>query len=261
MLADAAYGTAPFMNKAASTFDGAQVITQLRKNQIVVFHGRKRKLDECFRREGVPKTLTIRGRKVEMVIIDSARLHVECHGKKRFIIALKYDGESEYRYLVASDMSWRTCDIVSIWTLRWLVEVFFDDWKGYEGWDKLAKQQREDGSRRGLILSFVVDHCLFLHPSQLAQVKNKQPAFTVGSLMNQIKADAVITLIQDLVLSDAPVENLAKLATVLREQFTLQMSTKHMVACDLGRQGPTPALRYRAELAPLSSASRQVRAA
>ena len=62
-----------------------------------------------------------------------ARLHVCAHGKKRFVIALKYEGEQEYRYIVASDLSWRTRDIVEAYTLRWFIEVFFEDWKGYEG--------------------------------------------------------------------------------------------------------------------------------
>ena len=59
----------------------------------------------------------------------SARVHVSAHGKKRFVIALKYEGEEEYRYLVASDMSWRTGDIAQAQTLRWLVLVFIEDWE------------------------------------------------------------------------------------------------------------------------------------
>ncbi|VFN08016.1 MAG: hypothetical protein BECKG1743D_GA0114223_112391, partial [Candidatus Kentron sp. G] len=38
-------------------------------------------------------------------------------GKKRFVIALKYEGETDYRYLVASDLTWRTDDIVQAFTL------------------------------------------------------------------------------------------------------------------------------------------------
>jgi len=45
------------------------------------------------------------------------------------VVALKYPGEEEYRYLVASDLSWRAMDLASAYTLRWLVEVFFEDWK------------------------------------------------------------------------------------------------------------------------------------
>jgi len=42
-------------------------------------------------------------------------------------------------------MSWRTLDIIFAPTLRWLIEVFFEDWKSYEGWDQLAKQPGKEG--------------------------------------------------------------------------------------------------------------------
>ena len=47
------------------------------------------------------------------------------------------------------------------YTLRWLVEVFFEDWKLYEGWAGMAKQPDEEGSFRGVILSLLLDHALF----------------------------------------------------------------------------------------------------
>ena len=62
------------------------------------------------------------------------------HDPKRFVIALKYDGEKEYRYLVATDVGWCTFDVIQTYSLRWLVEVFFEDWKPYEGWGREAKQ-------------------------------------------------------------------------------------------------------------------------
>ncbi len=92
--------------------------------------------------------------------------------RKRFVIALKYEGESDYRYLVATDMTWRTMDITQAYTLRWLVEVFFEDWKLYEEWGREAKQLDEEGSSRGLILSLLFDHCILLHPEQMACKEN-----------------------------------------------------------------------------------------
>src|SRR6516165_3623097 len=80
--------------------------------------------------------------------------------------ALKYEDEETYRYLIASDLSWRTLDIVQGQTLRWLVEVFVQDWKGHEGWAQLTKQPGEEGARRSVILSLLVDHALFVHPAQ-----------------------------------------------------------------------------------------------
>lgn len=251
VLADAAYGSAQFMDSASAIFNGVQVVSELRCNQRVVSHYGTLPLEKYFRRAGIARTLLVRGQKEERMIVDSARLRVVCHDKKRFIIALKYEGESDYRYLVATDLTWQTNDIVRVWTLRWLIEVFFEDWKGHEGWDALTKQQGEEGSRRGLTLSLLVDHCLLLHPCQIAQMKHKLPAFTVGSLVNHIKADALVAIVEDLMTSDDPKQTTEQFAKIMREQFALRASGKHMADRELGHQGSTPSLRYRAERPPV----------
>jgi Transposase DDE domain len=162
VLADALYGEAGFMNAASQIFDKVQVISQLRENQNIEYKGKKRNLKDYFNttNKGVEVTLRVRGGKDVNATVSSARLKVTAHGKKRFVIALKYEGESDYRYLVATDMTWRTMDIIQAYTFRWLVEVFFEDWKLYEGWGREAKQLDEEGSSRGLILSLLLDHCL-----------------------------------------------------------------------------------------------------
>ncbi|UYM14546.1 transposase [Endozoicomonas euniceicola] len=125
VLADALYGTGDFMDKAAAITGGAQVISQLRSNQKVSNRGHSEAALKTYfaRQKGVQAQLMIRGGKEEQVTIQAARLYVKAHGKRRFVIALKYEGEEDYRYLVASDMSWRHTDIVRLYTLRWLVEV------------------------------------------------------------------------------------------------------------------------------------------
>jgi hypothetical protein len=55
--------------------------------------------------------------------MGGARLWVKAHDKKRYVIALRYEGEQENRYIVATDMTWRMTDIVSAYTMRWLVGV------------------------------------------------------------------------------------------------------------------------------------------
>ena len=70
---------------------------------------------------------------------------------------MKYEDQSAYRYLVASDLSWRGQDIVNAYTLRWLVEVFIQD---TVGWFKMAKQQGINGSEKPLTLSLLLDHAM-----------------------------------------------------------------------------------------------------
>ena len=247
VLADALYGTAPFMDTAAALFGGIQVISQLRSNQKVRFRNRPLSVSQYFERyPGVPQPLRIRGGETIPAIVGSARLYVCAQRKKRFVIALHYEGETDYRYLVASELTWRTQDIVQVATLRWLIEVFFQDWKAHEGWGALTKQRGAEGSSRSLILSLLVDHCLLLHPDQLAQLEHQQPAYTVGSLINRVKVDSLLAVIRDLLATDHPEQRLAQLADTLARQFALIPSEKHMAGRDLGRLESTPSLKYRA---------------
>ena len=249
VLADALYGTSSFMDQASSTFDGVQVISQLRSNQVIYTRGKAVNLTHYFARhnQGVPQQFAVRGGKLQEGIVSSARLLVKAHQKKRFVIALKYEGEDNYRYLVATDMTWRTQDIIQAYTLRWLVEVFFEDWKLYEGWGREAKQQGEDGSSRGLILSLLFDHCLLLHPEQKACIENKQPMITVGSLQRRLQMTALLETISQLLFTSTDVsKNLKMLADKIQENFQLMPSGKHMSGRELGRLRPTASLRYRA---------------
>jgi len=246
--ADTLYGTEAFLDEASEIFEQTQVISQIRTNQNIRFRNRKRSVEEYFSRHpGTPQKITIRGGKEITAIVGSARLYVFAHHKKRFVIAIKYEGEETYRYLVATDLTWRTIDIVQAHTLRWLVEVFIQDWKSNEGWGTLTKQTGPEGSSQSLILSLLVDHCLLLHPEQKARIENKLPAYTVGSLTNQIQMDCLFDFIRELLSADDPEEKLNLLTQTLKHQvFTLRTSQKHMVNRDLGRLEPTPGLKYKA---------------
>ena len=250
IVADALYGTGPFVDRASSIYGGIQVISQLRTDQNILFRNKKMTVEQYFvKHPGIPQKITIRGGKQMSAVIGSARLHVCAHGKKRFVIALKYEGEDQYRYLVASDMSWRTIDIVQANTQRWLIEVFNEDWKQNEGWGKLTKQQGEEGSDRSLILSLLTDHCLLLHPEQLARIENELPAYTVGSLVARVRVEALLALIHELISSEDPNEGLNQLGEKIKETFSLEPSKKHMIGRDLGRLEPTPSLKYKAAAA------------
>jgi hypothetical protein len=249
VLADNLYGTAAFLDESSAIFGGKQVLSKLRKNQKVRFQGQEMNLPQFFTRyPGVKQTIRIRGGVEVTVWVSSARVHVCAHGKKRFVIALKYEGEDEDRYLVASDMSWRTLDIVQTHTLRWLIEVFFQDWKAYEGWGQLTKQPDEEGSRRSVILSLLCDHCLLLHPDQLARLEDNLPACTVGSLRDRVKMESSLQFFKGILSSENPHEQLELVAQRAKEVFTLNDSKKHMVGRDLGRLASTPSLEYRARV-------------
>jgi len=247
IMADTLYGEGEFMDKASSIFGNVQTIRQLRKNQNIFYKGEKKSVEEYFNstNKGVQQVLTVRGGKQITVTISSARLKVDAHGKKRFIIALKYEGETDYRYLVATDLSWRTLDIAQAYTLRWLVEVFFEDWKLYEGWGREARQFDEEGAVCGLILSLLLDHALLLHPEQTARLENKLPAYTVGSLQRLSQVETLLDFIKSILQDNKPAQKLKEIAILIKDLFQLRPSNKHMIGRDLGRLGTTPSLSYK----------------
>jgi hypothetical protein len=247
VVADAAFGTSAFMDEACVKSRGTQTISQLRENQIVVFRNKEMTVKHYFdTHAGSAQNVCVRGGETHKMTVSSARLVVKAHETKRFVIAVKNQDEVENRYLVATDMSWRTLDIVQCYTLRWLVEVFFEDWKYYEGWAELAKQPDKDGSVRGVTLSLLLDHALLTHPEQLACLENRTPAYTVGSLRRASHAQAFMQFVQKIIMDSDPARMLESLCEKIKVLFALASSKKHMNTRDLGRQEPTASLRSRA---------------
>jgi len=247
ITADALYGTALFVDSASALFGGVQVLSQIRSNQNIRVGKRAQPVADSFATHpGTPHRIRIRGGEERVAMVGSARLYVCSHHTKRFIVAIKYAEEETSRYLIASDLSWRTLDVVQGHTLRWLVEVFIQDWKSHEGWAQLTKQPGAEGARHSVILSLLVDHSLFVHPDQQHQLKNNLPAYTVGSLRAHVQVECLVDVIDELVSSDDPQDKLQRFTKALHEVFVFGRSTKHMIQRQLGRLEPTPALKYRA---------------
>ena len=129
ILADALYGSADFIQKASEFQGGVQVISQLHSTQLVrnkkglLMHAKSH--FERTRVDATCRKIFIRGGKEEIVFINAQKLWVDAHQAKRMVIAIRYSNEKEYRYIIASDLTWQDIDIVQAYTLRWLVEVFF----------------------------------------------------------------------------------------------------------------------------------------
>jgi hypothetical protein len=229
IAADCAYNTDAFITECSKYCKDAQVISEIRDNQLVFFGNKYQKVSDIFTNFlGTTENIILRncGRKITY---RSAKLKVKSHGgKKLFVIALKYEGEENYRYLIAKDMRWRDIDVIKSYALRWLVEVFIQDWKSYEGWDNMAKQRGVIGADRGVLLSLLCDHALHLHETQLASYKNKEPAITTGSLREKVMCESLMTFIQNIVLSENPQEVFDTYSAKLSELFELKTSTKHL---------------------------------
>ena len=98
-----------------------------------------------------------------------------------------------------------------------------------------------------MILSLLVDHALFLHPDQHAQLTNKLPAYTVGSLRANGHVASLVSVIESLIFSDDPQSQWQRFTQSLQDVFSLNTSKKHRIQRQVGRLEPTPCLQYRAE--------------
>ena len=144
-------------------------------------------------------------------------------------MALQYEGEDTSRSLIASDLTWRTLDMVQGQTLRWLVAVFIQDWKSYAGWSPLTKQPGVEGARKSVILSLLVEHALLVHPDQHAQLPHNLPAYTVGSLRAHVQVACLVDVVEHLVLAEAPQEQLHRFTHALHQVLAFGHSKKQMI--------------------------------
>lgn len=230
VVADALYGSAEFVDKTSKLRHGLQVISQLHSNQLIKNNrGLLVDVKSHFKNAKTEKKkILIRGGKEETVICCSQKVYIECHGVKRTIIAIKYSDEKEFRYIIATNMTWLDTNIIQAYTLRWFIEVFFQDWKTHEGWSNLAKQQGVEGSSRSVILSLLLDHSFFLHKDQQFCIENKLPLKTIGSLIETSRLDIIWSRMSTLMISDNPGEDIKLLELELKNVISLRTSKKHM---------------------------------
>lgn len=230
ILADCFYGTKQWTTELNDIYPNAQIISQLKKNQKITIKGKESSLFDYFRtRTLIKKQVVIRGGKKVNIYYSTIIAKVKAHGEKRLIIAYKYEGEKELRYLFATDMTWRVQTTIQVYSLRWLVEVFIQDWKLYEGWANLTKHIGEDGANSSLRLSLLFDHCLLLHPKQQVLIKNKLPAATVGSLRNFAQQEHTLNVFKELINLPNPKDIIIQWIEAIQDIFILNPSKKHLV--------------------------------
>ena len=111
ILADGLYMHAEFVDGSSLIFGGTQTITKMKYNQNVRFKNRIISVEKIFESYPlIPQKVSVRGKEDIEIFISSARLYVPSHNAKRFAIAIQYPDEKKPRYLLASDLSWRTLD-------------------------------------------------------------------------------------------------------------------------------------------------------
>lgn len=228
VVADALYGTKQFVCQGLLITKKAQIITELKSTQNIVVNNKTIQLAKFFKQYLGKQTIMQLRYNNKTVQYVAGKFIVKAHNQKYWVIALKYEEEENYRYLIASNMSWQATDVIQTYALRWLIEVFIQDWKSNEGWDSMAKQPGIDGSVHGITLSLLCDHALLIHPEQIALFKKWEPACTVGSLREKVMLDSLLEFIKIIINSDNPQQLFETYKNNINQIFVLRNSTKHI---------------------------------
>jgi hypothetical protein len=228
IMADCFFGTKSWTQGMLSSYPKAQIISQLKSNQLITYQNKQHKISEYFGKRAAIKSQTVvRGGKKVVIYYSSLIARVDAHHSKRLIIAYKYEGEAEFRYVFATNMSWMPHHVIATYTFRWLVEVFISDWKRFEAWAVLTKHTGVEGANHSLLLSLLLDHCLLLHPEQQARIHNNLPAATVGSLREKSIQQHLFNSIEYILNQPNPKELFKELVDNMQRYYLLRDSTKH----------------------------------
>lgn len=229
VLADCLYGHRPFMEGVTRIWENVQVIAKMRKDQNIKCCQKEYSCEKHFASySGWNQKIKIRGREEKELLAGGGRFYVSSHQSKRFVIAMKYDGERDYRYLMASNLSWNMKEIMELFTIRWLVECFFENWACYQGFCSLAKQCGAEGSERPLILSLLFDHCFFFQTQQQISIENNHSLATFGTLLEKNRAQAFCQFIQKLLEEESPKSRIQELVNQIDDVFEIKPSKQHL---------------------------------
>lgn len=251
---DAAYASDENIRATEKLISNTLLISELACSINVSDKRRTCSIEKYFKAVPTRKEeILIRGFEKQEVEIKHARLYVPAHKRKLNIIALRYQGEENFRFIFTPQLSYRPKDVVQIFTYRWLVEVFFFDWKCYEGFGQAAMQQNDAGSLCGVNMSLLLDQCLLTHPEQIRRIENNLPACTVGSLREKINIEQHLEHIRALLLSENPSERIKTYAENIEQCFIFRDSKKHMSGRTFPEFKPDPKLEKKFSQSPSSA--------
>jgi hypothetical protein len=148
---------------------------------------------------------------------------------------------------MASDLTWRTREMVQGHTRRWRVEGWVQAWKSPAGSSQWTKPPGEQGARRRVILRLLGEHGLCCHPDQHAQRTPHLPAYPVGSRRTHGQVACLINVLEHWRSSSAPQGPPPHVTHAWHDMLVCGRSTNQMSQRHWGRLEPTPSVPYRAE--------------
>ena len=228
VLADCLFGNRNFINSIESLWKNIQIITKIKKSQNL-FRGNKKYSCEAHANSysNWKQKIRIRGHEMSEMITGGGRLYLPSHSTKRFVISFKYTKDDTFRHLMATNLTWNMKEIIEVFSLRWLIEVFFEDWSLYNGFCNESKQCDVEGSLRPSILSLLFDHCFLFHAEQTFFLENKCSLATFGTLVEKNRVSALLLFIEKILSEKNPKKKLQKLINNLDNIYPLRKSKKH----------------------------------
>ena len=217
------------IQQAVAKYFGCQYVSKANPNQNVRSRGIELSLGEFFKRfNHIQRTISIRGKNIA-VEYKAARVFISSYGRKVFAVAIRYQGERDWQYLFGTDLTWKAESIIKAYGLRWLVEVFFEDWKQYDGWGVGALQRSDEGAVRGLFLSLLTDLFLlyFQNTDESLQEHGRNELYSAGTVIRHLQAKAIHQAIEGVLEHDNPRKRLAEIQEKLLEIVEKRVSLKH----------------------------------
>ena len=241
---DSAFMSKELRDDFRRTYPKSQLISQLKFNQMAVISDKKSvRLDVYFNtKPTITKVLKLRCGKEKIIFYKSERLLIKSQRRNYHVVAMRYEGEEKFRYLCATDLTWRAEDIIRAYAFRWLIEVVIEDSKLYAGYGQVAMQQGEDGARRVVGLSLLLDHFLISHPEQIRLHRAGQLLRTVASMQQHLQLQALFRSIEKAIDCQDPKEALRNWMQKVRDHVELKPSIKHMGGMEFGWMAPSPSL-------------------
>ena len=232
------------IQQAVKRYFDCQYVSKANPLQNVISRGKERSLKKFFQRfSSVISTISIRGRDV-VVEYKAARVFISSYGRKVFVVALRYRGNKSWQYLFGTDLTWTAESVIKAYGLRWLVEVFFEDWKQYDGWGVGALQRSVDGAARGVFLSLLIDLFLLYYQRTNPSLREhgRDELYSAGTVIRFLQAESIHQAIEAILDHDNPRQKLAEIHEKLLEVAERRVSLKHAHRWDFESLEPSPGL-------------------
>ncbi|RZW40555.1 MAG: hypothetical protein EX263_13200 [Flavobacteriaceae bacterium] len=237
----------PQIQIVVTTLFDCQYISKAKPNQNVKTKTGLISLSKLFERYSVSRTVVnVRGHLIS-VEIKSARVFIESFGRKVFVVAIRYKDEKNWQYLFGTDLTWTAETIIKGYALRWLAEVFFEDWKQCDGWGSGALQRSDDGAVRGLFLSLLVDLFLLFYQStdKSLQEHGRGQLYSAGTVVRHLQIKACCEAIEGILDSENPRAELERVQEQMIAIAERHISLKHAKTFGLPNLEQSSALRSR----------------